>query len=46
MLFFAFCFISCATIFKDSPLKFLKEAYNHKKQKKNHGVYERWERNN
>ena len=34
MLFFAFCFISCATIFEDSPLTLLKEAYNHKKTKK------------
>ena len=34
MLFFAFCFTSCATIFEDSPLMLLKEAYNHKKTKK------------
>ena len=34
MLFFAFCFISCATIFEDSDLMLLKEAYNHKKTKK------------
>jgi len=34
LLFFAFCFISCATIFEDSPLTLLKEAYNHKKTKK------------
>jgi hypothetical protein len=34
MLFLALCFISCATIFEDSPLTLLKEAYNHKKTKK------------